>query len=84
MDRVAVLCLPQVDVFDLGVALETFTWARDGDSEPLYEIEICAPEPGRIKTFQGIGYLLDVEPPTEPVAVVEPAGAASAAEEPKP
>jgi hypothetical protein len=22
---------------------------------------------GRIKTFQGIGYLLDVEPPTEPI-----------------
>jgi hypothetical protein len=25
-------------------------------------------EPGRIKTFQGIGYLLDVEPPTQPEA----------------
>ena len=25
-------------------------------------------EPGRIKTFQGIGYLLDVEPPQPPVA----------------
>ncbi len=25
-------------------------------------------EPGRIRTFQGIGYLLDVEPPTPPEA----------------
>jgi DNA-binding winged helix-turn-helix (wHTH) protein len=25
-------------------------------------------EPGRIKTFQGIGYLLDVEPPAPPEA----------------
>jgi len=25
-------------------------------------------EPGRIKTFQGIGYLLDVEPPSQPEA----------------
>jgi DNA-binding winged helix-turn-helix (wHTH) protein len=24
---------------------------------------------GRIKTFQGIGYLLDVEPPTEPLEI---------------
>jgi two-component system KDP operon response regulator KdpE len=31
-------------------------------------------EPGRIKTFQGIGYLLDVEPPTPPETVApEPA-----------
>ena len=28
-------------------------------------------EPGRIKTFQGIGYLLDVEPPAAPAPVVE-------------
>ena len=26
-------------------------------------------EPGRIKTFQGIGYLLDVEPPVAPETV---------------
>jgi hypothetical protein len=26
-------------------------------------------EPGRIKTFQGIGYLLDVEPPVPPETV---------------
>ena len=30
-------------------------------------------EPGRIKTFQGIGYLLDVEPPVLPESVVAPA-----------
>ena len=29
-------------------------------------------EPGRIKTFQGIGYLLDVEPPKAPVVAPEP------------
>ncbi|HEV8402265.1 MAG TPA: helix-turn-helix domain-containing protein, partial [Candidatus Limnocylindrales bacterium] len=28
-------------------------------------------EPGRIKTFQGIGYLLDVEPPAAPEVVQE-------------
>ena len=28
-------------------------------------------EPGRIKTFQGIGYLLDVEPPARPTSPVE-------------
>ena len=26
-------------------------------------------EPGRIKTFQGIGYLLDVQPPVPPETV---------------
>jgi hypothetical protein len=26
-------------------------------------------QPGRIKTFQGIGYLLDVEPPVPPETV---------------
>jgi hypothetical protein len=31
---------------------------------------------GRIKTFQGIGYLLDVEPPTEPVEISEAIAAA--------
>ena len=37
-------------------------------------------EPGRIKTFQGIGYLLDVEPPApvETTPVVEPADERSA------
>ena len=29
-------------------------------------------EPGRIKTFQGIGYLLDVEPPAPPETAAEP------------
>ena len=29
-------------------------------------------EPGRIKTFQGIGYLLDVEPPVPPETVAAP------------
>jgi hypothetical protein len=29
-------------------------------------------EPGRIKTFQGIGYLLDVEPPVPPETVAPP------------
>ena len=29
-------------------------------------------DPGRIKTFQGIGYLLDVEPPPRPDATPEP------------
>ena len=29
-------------------------------------------EPGRIKTFQGIGYLLDVEPPVHPETVAPP------------
>ena len=26
-------------------------------------------EPGRIRTFQGIGYLLDVEPPATPAEI---------------
>jgi transcriptional regulator GlxA family with amidase domain len=55
MQRVAVLCLHDVDVFDLGVALETFTHARGEDSEPLYDIEVCAPEPGRIDSQNGVG-----------------------------
>jgi transcriptional regulator GlxA family with amidase domain len=49
------LCLNQVDVFDLGVALETFTWARDGDAARLYEIEVCAAEPGRVDSQNGCG-----------------------------
>jgi hypothetical protein len=32
---------------------------------------------GRIKTFQGIGYLLDAEPPTEPVEISDEAVAAA-------
>jgi two-component system KDP operon response regulator KdpE len=32
---------------------------------------------GRIKTFQGIGYLLDAEPPTEPVEITDEAVAAA-------
>jgi two-component system KDP operon response regulator KdpE len=32
-------------------------------------------EPGRIKTFQGIGYLLDVEPPAEETPASEPVSA---------
>jgi transcriptional regulator GlxA family with amidase domain len=55
MHHLAVLCLDQVGVFDLGVALETFTWARDEDSEPLYEIEVCAPERGRVDSQNGCG-----------------------------
>ena len=55
MQRVAVLCLEQVDVFDLGVPLETLTHARGEDSEPLYEIEVCAAEPGRIDSQNGVG-----------------------------
>ena len=35
-------------------------------------------EPGRIKTFQGIGYLLDVEPPTMPTEADEPEAAPTA------
>jgi transcriptional regulator GlxA family with amidase domain len=50
-----VLCLNQVDVFDLGVALEAFAWARDGDAVPLYEIEVCATEPGRVDSQNGCG-----------------------------
>ena len=49
------LCLNQVDVFDLGVALEAFAWARAGDAVPLYEIEVCATEPGRVDSQNGCG-----------------------------
>ena len=38
---------------------------------------------GRIKTFQGIGYLLDVEPPTEPVEAVDVEAEAGGAEAPR-
>jgi transcriptional regulator GlxA family with amidase domain len=55
MQRLAVLCLDGIDVFDLGVALETFTHARGDDGEPLYEIEVCAPEPGRIASQNAVG-----------------------------
>jgi hypothetical protein len=34
---------------------------------------------GRIKTFQGIGYLLDVEPPTEPIEIQEEVAEAAGA-----
>jgi hypothetical protein len=50
-----VLCLDGIDVFDLGVALETFTHARGEDSEPLYDIEVCAPEPAGSIPRMGLG-----------------------------
>jgi transcriptional regulator GlxA family with amidase domain len=50
-----VLCLEQVDVFDLGVALETFTHARGEDAGPLYKIEVCAAERGRVDSQNGCG-----------------------------
>jgi transcriptional regulator GlxA family with amidase domain len=55
MRRVAVLCLDGIDVFDLGVALETFTHARGQDAQPLYQIEVCAPQPGRIASQNAVG-----------------------------
>ncbi|MFF9195599.1 GlxA family transcriptional regulator [Streptomyces sp. NPDC014779] len=48
--RVAVLALPGLLPFELGIPHRIFGRAKDPEGRPLYEIVTCAPAPGPVRT----------------------------------
>lgn len=64
--RVAVLCLPPLVGFDMGIVPQVLGAARDTDGHPLYEIRVCALDPGPVPTTKG--YAITVEHGVEALA----------------
>jgi transcriptional regulator GlxA family with amidase domain len=59
LHRIAVLALPGVVAFDLGVPSQVFSAARGSDHEPLYRTEVCTSDGGAIRSAAGYGVLPD-------------------------
>ena len=57
--RVAVLIVPSVVPFDLGVACQVFGYPRPDLGELRYRLTLCAPKPGKIVT--STGFTINVE-----------------------
>jgi transcriptional regulator GlxA family with amidase domain len=55
--RVAVLALPGVVAFDLGVPAQVFSAARTPDGTRLYEVRTCTPDGGPVRTAAGFAAL---------------------------
>jgi transcriptional regulator GlxA family with amidase domain len=51
--KVAVIVLPEVAVFELGVMCELFGYDRTADGLPGYEFAVCSPDGGPIRTHAG-------------------------------
>jgi len=51
--RIAVLALPDVVPFDLGVPAQVFSAARDAHDHRLYEVRTCTPDGGPVRTAGG-------------------------------
>jgi transcriptional regulator GlxA family with amidase domain len=51
--RVAVLALPHVVAFDLGIPAQVFGAARDADDRRLYSVTTCTPDGGPVPTTAG-------------------------------
>lgn len=65
MHTVAVVALPDTNVFDLSTAVETFGRARLASGEPAYRVLVCGTDPVvaagpvRIATDYGLGHLTE-------------------------
>jgi transcriptional regulator GlxA family with amidase domain len=57
--RVAVLALPDVVAFDLGVPAQLFGAARDADGARLYEVTTSTPDGGPVRSTAGFAVLPD-------------------------
>jgi transcriptional regulator GlxA family with amidase domain len=53
MHRVAVLCLDGLVAFDLTAPAQAFMLAARSGGEPLYEVVVCSPDGGPIRTTSG-------------------------------
>lgn len=51
--RVAVLALPGVPPFELGIPSRVFGSAVDGDGRPLYEVTVCTSDGGPVLSDAG-------------------------------
>jgi transcriptional regulator GlxA family with amidase domain len=51
--RIAVLALPDVVAFDLGVPAQVFSAARDAAGRRYYEVRTCTPDGGPVATVAG-------------------------------
>ena len=58
MHRVAVLCLDGLVAFDLTAPSQVFLLAAKPGGEPLYEVSVCTPHGGPVRTTSGF----EVEP----------------------
>ncbi|OLB82101.1 MAG: AraC family transcriptional regulator [Actinobacteria bacterium 13_2_20CM_2_71_6] len=55
--RIAVLALPDVIAFDLGVPAQVFSGARDASGRRYYEVRTCTPDGGPVRTAAGFAVL---------------------------
>jgi AraC family transcriptional regulator, transcriptional activator FtrA len=53
MRTVAVIALPDVAVFELGVLCELFGYDRSADGLPTYDFAVCTPDGGPVRTHAG-------------------------------
>ncbi|MGW5647127.1 GlxA family transcriptional regulator [Saccharopolyspora sp. NPDC003752] len=60
--RIAVLGLSDVVGFDLAIAPQIFSGARDESGEPLYDIQVCSLDGGPISTTKGFSILPGASP----------------------
>jgi len=60
--RVAVLALDEVVPFDLGVATQIFSAARDSAHRHLYSVEVCTPTGKPVRTWAGYSITPDHGP----------------------
>jgi transcriptional regulator GlxA family with amidase domain len=57
VEKVAVLALPRVAVFELGVLCEVFGYDRTEDGLPRYEFSVCTPGGGPVTTDSGFAIM---------------------------
>jgi len=57
--RIAVLALPHVVAFDLGIPAQVFGAARDADDRRLYSVTTCTPDGGPVRTTAGFQVVPD-------------------------
>src|SRR6266516_499131 len=55
--RVAVLALPAVIAFDLGVPAQVFSSARSATGQRYYEVRTCTPDGGPVRSRAGFAVL---------------------------
>ncbi|BFU47217.1 GlxA family transcriptional regulator [Krasilnikovia sp. MM14-A1004] len=53
LERVAVIVLPEVAVFELGVVCELFGYDRTAEGLPGYEFAVCSPDGRPVRTHAG-------------------------------
>ncbi|MBM7786281.1 GlxA family transcriptional regulator [Tenggerimyces flavus] len=57
--RVAVLALPHVVAFDVGSSTQIFSTARNADNRRLYDVMVCTPDGGPVRTTTGFQIVPD-------------------------